>query len=165
MPPADPFQAFRFSVTITDFDGEVGFTRISGLNEETDVVPYREGNQALTMRQLRGLTSFGNITLERGLDPNGIFKEWRSRVADAQEKGEFTDGAPMGEGGGAGEVRQTVTITLKDAEGRSVYQWIVNKAWPPIRNVEDLDASSSDVLLENIELVHEGIKELPLVSS
>lgn len=155
MPHVDPFQAFLFRVEVDGFDGEIGFTRVSGLNEETEVVPYRVGSDPMKMRKLRGLTDFGNITLERGLDPNGIFRLWRNLVANSEL--EHETGASMD------NVRRTTTITLKDAEGRDVYRWEIFRAWPPVRNVEDLDASSSDVLLENVELAHEGILETPLV--
>lgn len=151
MAVADPFQGFQFRVTIEGFGGEVGFSTVSGLNEETDIVDYREGDDPPRMRKLRGMTSFGNVTLSRGIDPNSIFREWRDLVLNSQQ--DHLIGAPIE------DIRRDVTIRLRDAEGDDVYEWILVDAWPAVRNVDDLDAAASDVLVESIELTHHGIKE------
>ena len=85
MGAADPFQGFQYRVLIEGFGSEVGFSTVSGLNEETEAIDYREGDDPPRMRKLRGLTSFGNVTLSRGRDPNSIFRAWRDEVLDSQK--------------------------------------------------------------------------------
>ena len=61
----DPYAAFNFLVEI---DGVVtaGFSEVSGLASEVDVISYREGGE-LRVRQLPGLIEYPRLVLKRGL--------------------------------------------------------------------------------------------------
>ena len=149
----DPLQGFAFRVEIPDIakGDEIGFTKVTGLNEETEIIDYREGNEPPRMRKLRGLTSYGNVTLERGVDRLGILQNWRKQIADGSRD---SFGDPLT------TARKDVTISLVDpANGTTVLkQWILRAAWPAIKNIEDIDAGTSDPLLESLELAHQGIE-------
>ena len=51
----DPFTSFNFVVEI---DGIVkaGFSEVTGLNRETNVIDYREGADNLSVRKISGLS-------------------------------------------------------------------------------------------------------------
>jgi len=146
--PRDPFRNFKFRVEVEGFVDQ-GFTSIEGLSEETEVIDYREGGDNETPRRLSGQTTFGEITMMRGLGPNNDFANWRQQIYDARNTN-----------GQQGEVegwRKQVVIYLMDKAGNDVKQWTVLRAWPSAREVEELDANGNDVLMESITLQNEGV--------
>lgn len=151
----DPYRGFKFKVLITDFPGEIGFQSVAGLSEETEVVEYREGNNPITMRKLPGLTSYENIVLTRGMANDRSILDWRKQVADGPAaKGASGDGVSSERG-----FRREVTIQLFDKgdDNNPVKQWRVFLAWPARLEISDLDAGSSEVVIETMELAHEGL--------
>lgn len=61
-----PLPKFHF---IVDWGGtRIGFTEISGLAFEAEVIEYREGSSVIYNKtQQPGLTKYSNITLKRGV--------------------------------------------------------------------------------------------------
>ncbi len=54
----------------------IGFSEVSGLSMETNVIEYREGNsKTYNVIKQPGRTVFGNIILKRG--DFDFYKEWR----------------------------------------------------------------------------------------
>lgn len=143
MPPAvrnDPAPAFGFLVEI-DGITVAGFSECSGLSSETDVIEYREGNErALTVRKLPGLTSYSPVVLKRGVTTNRELWDWRQTVIDGQL------------------VRRAVAITLLGETGAPVARWTLREAWISKWEGPHLRARSSDVAVETLELVHEGLR-------
>ncbi len=140
----DPFRGFKYKVLIPGF-ASAGFSRVSGLNDETEVVEYREGIDGSTMRKLTGLTTYEDIVLEKGKSLNEDFQIWRNMVHEVETRGLPDSGS-----------RRNMTVQLLDRTGAVVKQWAVKNAWPTKLEHGDLDASSSDVLLETLTIAHEG---------
>jgi len=61
----DPFGPFNFLLEI-DRIAKAGFTEVSGLSTETNVIEYREGSDP-SARKLPGITKYSNITPKRGI--------------------------------------------------------------------------------------------------
>lgn len=136
----DPASAFNFLV---DIDGipAAGFAECSGLSSETDVIEYREGNdRTLGVRKIPGLTRYANVVLRRGITTNRDLWDWRQTVIDGQVS------------------RRTVAITLLDAAAAPVMRWTLREAWIAKWEGPSLNARRSEVAIESIELVHEGIR-------
>jgi phage tail-like protein len=153
----DPYRGFKFKVVIDGFT-KAGFQKVSGLKEATEVTDYREGTDAVTPRKLPGLTSYDNVTLEHGLSNNQDFRKWRQQIVNlGKEAGAAGDG-PAGTAPPL-EFRKTVVISLFDKGGNEVKQYELLEAWPASLEIGDLDAMSSDVVIESLELTHEGLKE------
>src|SRR5687767_14422279 len=97
-----PLPKFHFQVEWgTDF--RIGFTEVSGLDFETEVIEYREGNsRAYNKKKQAGLTKFGNTTFKRGIFEGDFdfYKEWRKTYY-------FQEGNKTGS-----MYRRTVTIKL-----------------------------------------------------
>ena len=93
----DPFRAFKFVVTINgggrNVGASLGFQKVTGLKEASDVVEYREGNMPIHKRKLPGLTNYDPITLSRGATHNDEILTWRAQVARWGGKGGFQTGA------------------------------------------------------------------------
>lgn len=135
----DPFRGFNFKV---DFEGlsASNFSECSGLSAEGDSVDYREGTDpVLTVRKLAGLRKYTNITLKRGYTPDRSLWDWYKDIVNGRT------------------VRRNGTITLIDEEGTEVMHWSVENAWPNKIEGPSFNATSNDVAMETLELVHEGL--------
>lgn len=142
-----PLPAFHF---VVDWGGaRIGFTEISGLCMETEVIEYREGhNPKYSKIKMPGLQKFSNITMKRGvfLGDFDFYKWWR-------ETAFFQEGNKVGT-----RFRRTVLIKLLNEEHQPVITWQLTNAWPCKIQSSDLKADSSEVLIESMELVHEGLR-------
>ena len=72
----DPLAQFNFTVAIDGTD-IAGFTEVTGLMTESDIIEYREGSEPATVRKIPGLIKHGNITLKTGKTVNNALWEWR----------------------------------------------------------------------------------------
>ena len=165
----DPLRSFKFHVQIVG-GAEIGFQKVSGLKESSDVVEYREGNMMVHKRKLPGLTNYEPITLTRGAAPGIVAAElfeWRAYVARYMNGSAGTggglsslgDGRPASRPVGTG-FRRIVSIKVFDkgeANTVAVRAWNVEKAWPSELSVSDLNAEASEVLIDSLVLQHEGL--------
>jgi phage tail-like protein len=138
-----PLPKFHFMV---EWGGtRIGFTEVSGLAFETEVIEYREGNSPVYHKtKMPGLTKYCNITLKRGvfLGDFDMYKLWRKTMMFQEGKEKF---------------RQDISIRLLDEEHKPVITWMVNKAWPCKVQYADLKADANEIIIETMELVHEGL--------
>jgi phage tail-like protein len=122
-----------------------GFTEVSGLDVETEVIEYREGNlPSYNKTKQPGLTKYTDVTLKRGiiLDDFDFFNQW-VKTAMFQEKKE--------------QYRRTVTIKLLNEEHKAIIVWTLAKAWPSKIQSTDLKADGNEVAIETLTFVHEGL--------
>lgn len=150
MATSRPVSGYKFEVVCNkitkDGSTSTGFSRVSGLEVETEVVEYREGTGGLNKLRLRGLETYPVVVLEKGVTGSNALIDWYEEVRTARDP---TD------------MMENVLITLHDREGGelgSVTTFKLTNAWPSKLNYEDLDASSSDVLIHRLELTHEGLE-------
>jgi phage tail-like protein len=134
----DPYHGFRFLVEFDQVQ-HGGFSRAKGLSRETKIEPRREGGVNDFEHKLATLTTYGNLILERGLADDYLWS-WHEEVVD----GRIT--------------RRTVTIVIRDEAGQEVWRWLIEAAFPVKWSGTDLDAASSQVLVESVELAHHGFR-------
>jgi phage tail-like protein len=140
----DPYRNFRFLIEI---DGivQAGFSEATIPDTSSDVVEYRVGNEPTTVRKLPGLRKYGNITLKWGItDSLELYEKWRKPVEDGKMK----------------DARKNVAIILMDEEGNPAARWEFENAWPSKYDAPDLNAKGTDVAVETLEIVHEGMKRV-----
>ena len=133
----DPYSGFNFLV---ELEGVVsaGFSAVSGLGLETEVIEYRTGADA-AVRKLPGLTRYPSIVLKRGLTRDVSLWEWRQAVV-------------------AGKVdRRSGSILLRDEGGQPVMRWSFVRGWPARWQGPTLDARTGEVAIETLEIAHEGL--------
>lgn len=136
----DPFRSFNFVVNFGD-DTIAGFTEVTGLTVDGDATDYREGTDKFNnVRKLLGLRKYTNIQMKRGYTRND--KMWRWFAATASGKNDRRDGL----------------ITLQDEQHRPVLRWRVKAAWLNKLETGGFKANASEVLIETVELVHEGVQ-------
>ncbi len=91
----DPYAQFNFILEINGLD-VAGFTEVSGINSESDIIEYREGSDASTVRKLPALRKVGNITLKRGYTKDLALWEWRKSDAQRADRAQAGGDHPAG---------------------------------------------------------------------
>ncbi len=143
-----PIPKFHFQVEWGE-NFRIGFTEVSGLDFETEVIEYREGNsKKYNKTKQPGLTKFSNVTLKRGTFEGDFdyYKEWRKTYF-------FQEGNKTGS-----QYRRTVTIKLLNESHEAIITWKLLNAWPSKVQSTDLKADGNEVAIETMELVHEGLE-------
>jgi len=134
-----PLPKFHFEV---DWGGtRIGFTEVSGLTVETEVIEYREGtNPEYSKVKMPGMQKFGNITLKRGTfnSDNEYYEWWNSVKLNTIE-------------------RRDIIIKLLNEEHEPVMVWKIKNAWPSKVQSTDLKSDGNEVAIETLEVVHEGL--------
>jgi len=138
-----PLPKFHFQV---EWGGtRLGFTEISGLDFETEVIEYREGSyKTYNKTKQPGLTKYSDITLKRGtfLGDFEFFELWRKTMMFQEGKEKF---------------RRDIVIKLLDEEHSPIISWSVLNAWPRKVQYADLKADANEIIIETMILVHEGL--------
>lgn len=149
----DPLRGYKFHVESDPGPLSCGFNKVSGLSEESEVAEYRDGCDNVTMRKFPGLVSYENIVLERGLSLERSLLNWREEVI----KDINLTNAPNVDGLFS-DFRRILVITLYDRGSFTPARiWNCLEAWPCKLDDGELDASSSDVVIESAEFCHEGL--------
>ncbi len=137
--PDYPLPVFHFQV---QWGGtNLGFSEVSGLNMETQVIEYRDGlRKEYSSVKMPGIPKFGNITLKRGIVPkdNEFFK-WLSATKLNQAE------------------RRDLIISLLNENHEPVMTWKALNAFPVKIEGPGLKAAGNEVAIESIEIAHEGL--------
>src|SRR4030042_4787290 len=107
-----PLPAFHFMI---DWGGSnLGFSEVSGLSIDQQVIEYRDGlSPDFSTIKMPGIRKFGNITLKRGIiKKDNEFYDWLNTIKMNTVE------------------RRDMTIKLLDEEHNPVMVWSVKKAWP-----------------------------------
>lgn len=136
----DPYRGFRFRVEI-DGITTAAFSEATIPDSTIDSVDYREGTDATHQRKLSGLTKYGNITLKKGLTDSLDIYNWYKQVAQA----------------GASKARKNISLILIDEEGSDKARWDIVEAWPTKYDATDFSAKGNEVIIESLDIVHEGV--------
>jgi phage tail-like protein len=138
-----PLPKFHFQV---EWGGSrLGFTEVSGLEVETEMIEYRDGaSPEYNKRRIPGLRKYANITLKRGTFANdNEFYDWWKKTALFEN---------------LDDQRRDLTISLLNEAHEAVIVWTVKQAWPVKMTSTDLKADANEVAIETLELAHEGLE-------
>ncbi|HEV3222111.1 MAG TPA: phage tail protein [Puia sp.] len=138
-----PLPKFHF---VVDWGGtRIGFTEVSGLEAETEVIEYREGSNILYHKTKQpGLTKYSNIILKRGVFKGDFeFFQWWQKTFFFQEVN--------------AKYRRDISIKLLDETHAPIITWNLANAWPCRVKWGSLNATENEVLMEELEITHEGL--------
>jgi phage tail-like protein len=135
----DPLRGFRFLLEIEGITSG-GFTRVKGLSREVKHESYREGGVNDYEHKLITQVSYPVVVLERGLALDDLWK-WALAVADGEV------------------IRKTIWIRLQNEANERMWAWQIESALPVKWTASDLDAQSSQVVMESLELAHHGLRK------
>jgi len=142
----DPYTGFRFRVTALGIPSwRMGFKTIEGIEDETEVVEYREGTDRMT-KKLPGIHKSTELVLMRGKSRSNDLQIWRSEVAIAQKRAGFP--SPT--------FRRTLKIQIMDDFNRRLKGFTYVECWPNKLSHGSLDAGTSDVWTESVTVQNEG---------
>ena len=165
MPELDtttPWIGFRFLVEFTDESvtaaagGDGGspeylcdgaFSEVSGLEASMEPKQIKEGGLNYGVHQRAGAVSFATVVLKRGMTASRDLWRWWSLVAGAGD-----------EANGAMAHRLSVRITQQAADATPLLTWKIARAMPVKFKAGDLNAKTGEVSIEELHLVHEGLK-------
>ena len=134
----DPLRGFRYLVEIEGI-ASGGFAHVKGLSREVKLESHREGGVNDYEHKLVTQVSYPVVVLERGLALDDLWK-WALAAAD----GDVT--------------RKTIWVRLQDEANQKAWAWQIENAFPVKWSSSDLDAASSQVVMESLELAHHGLR-------
>jgi phage tail-like protein len=136
-----PYGKFNFLLEIEGVTTTAGFTEVSGIRSETEVIEYREGGDVRgSVRKLPGLHKFANVVLKRGFSANTELWQWRQLVVNGSVD------------------RRAGSIILLDAARNEVLRWNFYEGWPCKWEGPALNAKSGEVAIETLEIAVESIE-------
>jgi phage tail-like protein len=132
----DPYTAFNFQVSL---DGIVvaGFQEVDGLSPDSETSTPIDRAVA-RLRKLIGLRKYATVTLKRGYVGDRTLSAWYSEVR-------------------TGRIARRTIVIKQTVAGRR-RSWCIANAWPKKFEASDLSGEANDVVIESMELVHEGIE-------
>lgn len=134
-----PHAKFRYKVEIDGLEAG-GFTEVTGFDATITPIPYREGDMTSEAEiQIPGVKKYGNITLKQGLTDSTVLYDWLTTGINGEIE------------------RKTLTITLLNETQAPAASWQVINAWPTKYTAPDFNATSSEIAIETIEIIHEGM--------
>jgi len=141
----DPLVGAHFEISVGAVTGY--FTEVSGLGSESEIIEHKimsKGVKEPLIRKIPGRLKWGDITLKRGITSNMDFYKWRKDV----------------EQGHVDQARLDGTIIMYSQDMAPVAEWTFEKGWPSKISGPSLTADSSAIGVEEITIVHEGIKRV-----
>jgi phage tail-like protein len=137
---------YYFMLTLGGAEAAGYFKECSGFSSENDVVEhqYTDGKGMPSVSKMPGQQKWSNITLKRGVDKESQLWAWRKEIVDGKIASARKDGQ----------------IQIMDFTGAPVVTFKFVKAWPCKYTAPGLNAGSNEVILEEIELVHEGFERV-----
>lgn len=139
MPEQYPLPAFHFTV---EWQGQrAGFTEISGLNQELQVIEYREGSSPeYAATKMPGIPKLSDISCKRGvIASDNEFYDWLSTVRMNKIE------------------RRDLVISLLNEEHQPVMVWNVQSAFPIKIEGPALKSTGNEAAIEGLTLAHAGV--------
>jgi phage tail-like protein len=145
MPTEELFGAYNFLLEIQGIinDNKIivgGFKSMSGMDSETEVIEFKQGNDTV-VRKKPGRTTYANIVLERGYTATDDLWQWRKNIEDGKID------------------RRSGSIIVLDQDGQTeVARYNFFEGWPAKWYVPDMNADSSAMAVEKIEIAVEKVE-------
>lgn len=178
----DPLRNFKFRVTIQPNDklspvvGDIatlGFSVVSGLTVQNEMIAYREGGMNTHPHKMVGQSDYGPVTLTKGVfnGQDQLYK-WQQFMHSWTQGG--TTPATGGSTSGNNDYRCDVVVAVYDhpvsagvytdpsadtastPAGSAKLAYKLFNCWPASFSMGDLNAGDSSILIQQIVLNHEG---------
>jgi len=138
-----PLLTFRY---IVEIDGIViaGFSEVSGLDQEIETEEFHEGGVDFIHHLPKGIKN-SNLVLKRGISDSNELRNWYNDVVKAIS---FGSKIPKS---------SNISILILNAVGEDEVRFHIKSAYPVKWSGPRLSGSGSEVAIETLELVHEGL--------
>jgi phage tail-like protein len=144
MPDENLAGSYYFMLNLGGAEAAGYFKECSGLTSESQVVEHiaSDANGKSIVQKFPGQLKWSNLTFKRGIDNQMQLWQWRKDVVDGKIASSRKDG----------------TIQVVDWEGNAVMTFKFVRAWPCRYSAPGLNAGSNEILVEELELAHEGFE-------
>ena len=145
MPTDELYGSFHFLLEIQGVVSDTkiivgGFKSVSGMDSETEIVEFKQGNDKV-VRKKPGRTTYANIVLERGYTATDDLWTWRKNIEDGKID------------------RRSGSVIILDQDGQTeVARYNFYEGWPCKWYVPDMSADSSAMAIEKIEIAIEKVE-------
>ena len=145
MPTEDLFGAYNFLLEIQGVISDTkvivgGFKSVSGMDSETEVIEFKQGNDTV-VRKKPGRTTYANIVLERGYTATDDLWQWRKNIEDGKID------------------RRSGSVIILDQDGSTeIARYNFYEGWPCKWNVPDMNSDSSAMAIEKVEISVEKVE-------
>lgn len=145
MPTDELYGSFHFLLEIQGVVSDTkiivgGFKSVSGMDSETEIVEFKQGNDKV-VRKKPGRTTYANIVLERGYTATDDLWQWRKNIEDGKID------------------RRSGSVIILDQDGQTeVARYNFYEGWPCKWYVPDMSADSSAMAIEKLEIAIEGVE-------
>jgi phage tail-like protein len=137
-PRTDPYSCSSFVVDLAT-NSDAMMMRVELPEALIDDVEYRAGGEKTSeARKSPGLAKYTNLILHRGANGSLDLYQWYKETRDG------------------GNTDRPIRISLLDA-GAEVMRWTFHNAFPVNYRFSPLDATSSDLLIETLELTFDSM--------
>ena len=141
----DPLVAAFFAV---EMQGKVKgvFRELAGMGSETEVTEHQASDSkgAQVVKMVPGRLKWTPIVLKQGITTDKNFWDWRADV----------------ELGDMDKARKNGSLVMFDSQGKEAARWDFVNAWPSKITGPQANASQSSVAIEELTIVHEGVKRV-----
>ncbi|MBN1284762.1 MAG: phage tail protein [Anaerolineae bacterium] len=138
----DPAVSFHFALEVS---GKITgyFTAVDGIGSESEVAEHKitDKNKKPVIMKVPGRLTWTEVTLKRGITDNRDVWDWRKEVED----------------GSVASARANGSIMMYDQTGTLVAQWDFINGWPSKVSGPGISSENSEIAIEEITIVHEGI--------
>jgi phage tail-like protein len=143
MADEDPLVAFKFGLEI---EGKLSgyFTQVGGIGSETEVIQEKLVNPdtgETIVKQIPGRLSWTPVTLKRGVTSAMDIWKWRDDVVK----------------GNIDKARTNCSIVAYSQDNKEIARWNFERAWPSKVVGPEMDAGSTNYMIEDVTIVHEGV--------
>lgn len=128
-----------------EFDGiaDCSFSEVTGLESSSEIIEQietmKDGKRKTT--KIPGNEKYGNITMRRGISDNKMLQDWRKDVEE----------------GKVDKARKNGSLVLYTQDHTELCRFNFINAWPVKLKISGTDASKNEVLVEEVEICHEGL--------
>ena len=187
----DPIRNFKFQVTIQPNAGsglerligtevaKLGFSVVSGLTVQNEMIAYREGGMNTHPHKMVGQSDYGPITLTKGVFAHqASLYQWQ-QFMHSWGQGGLGDAKTQGSESGNNDYRCDVVVQIMDhpvsagtyaqpgsgagsptPAGAVKLGYKLFNCWPASFSMGDLNAGDSSIMIQQMVLNHEGFEIL-----
>jgi phage tail-like protein len=139
----DPLVAFKFGLEI---EGKLSgyFTTVSGIGSESEVITHKIVNSETgetILQQQPGRLTWTPVTLKRGVTSSMDIWEWRQAVVEGDIEG----------------ARTNCSVVAYSQDNTEIARWNFEAAWPSKVVGPEMDSGSTNYMIEDVTIVHEGV--------
>lgn len=142
----DPLVAFKFGLEI---EGKLSgfFTSVGGIGSESEVVEHKIVNPdtgETIIQKIPGRLAWTDVSLKRGVTSSVDVWEWRQMIVEGKVE----------------DARTNCSIIAYNQANEEIARWNLDNAWPSKVTGPEMDAGSTDYMVEEMTIVHEGMSRV-----